>query len=164
MPWQALAQPKPLLIPPSSLPSFQALYAETDAASGGWLSHAASLLAACSSQLAPPSSGGSGSKLQVTHVAVTSGQLIPSLAKLLLYRLVPHIAPQHVWSSRFVGKRRCFERVRRRFGAGCAYLAVGGRGASAGGEGMPHQQALAGQAFAQQDKGEMLFNAACIRC
>jgi len=63
--------------------------------------------------------------VQVTHVAVTSGQLIPSLAKLLLFRLVPHIAPQHVWSSRYEGKQRCFERVRRRFGAGCSYLAIG---------------------------------------
>lgn len=120
----------------------QELYNETDAATGGWLSHAASLLAACSVQLPSASirssSGGGGSSrgssggspsdsgpLRVTHVAVTSGQLIPSLAKLLLFQLVLHIAPQHVWSSRYEGKQRCFERVRRRFGDACSYLAIG---------------------------------------
>lgn len=111
--------------------ALQELYNETDAVTGGWLSHAASLLTACSAQLPSCGSGGSGGSaysggpLRVTHVAVTSGQLIPSLAKLLLFRLVPHIAPQHVWSSRYEGKQRCFERVRRRFGDRCTYLAIG---------------------------------------
>jgi hypothetical protein len=98
----------------------QSLYQETDAATGRWLSHAAALLAACSSQL-----GGSGGG--VTHVAVTSGQLVPSLAKLLLFRLGGHIAADNVWSSRHCGKAACFERVRQRFGAGCRYVAVGAR-------------------------------------
>lgn len=121
---------KPLhACPPAPTAVVQALYAETDAATRGWLSHASSLLATCSSRLVAPSSSTAASKLPVTHVAVTSGQLIPSCAKLLLFRLAPHISPEHVWSSRFVGKRCCFERVRHRFGSGCAYLAIGGRGA-----------------------------------
>lgn len=108
----------------------QELYAQTDAATGGWLSHASSLLAACTAQLAAAPRGGSpggagGGAVHVTHAAVTSGQLIPSLAKLLLFRLDGHIGPQHLWSSRNRGKQACFRMVRERFGPGCSYLVVG---------------------------------------
>lgn len=37
-----------------------------------------------------------GPGLEVVHVAVTSGQLIPSLAKLMLFRLAAHFAPDRV--------------------------------------------------------------------
>lgn len=112
----------------------QALYEDTDAATCGWLSHGAALLAACSTQLAVAASNGSGNGgggagdsglVHVTHAAVTSGQLIPSLSKLLLFRLDGHIRPQHLWSSRYRGKQACFELVRQRFGPGCSYLVIG---------------------------------------
>jgi eyes absent family protein 4 len=63
----------------------------------------------------------------VVHVAVTSGQLVPSLAKLLLFKLGAHIAPTNVWSSRHCGKAACFDLVRRRFGPACTYVAIGAR-------------------------------------
>lgn len=58
-------------------------------------------------------------------MAVTSGQLVPSLAKLLLFRLADHIGAHNLWSSRHCGKAACFERVRQRFGPGCRYVVVG---------------------------------------
>lgn len=110
----------------------QALYNETDKVTGGWLSHASALLAACTAQLgggsiacAADGTADGSAPLEVVHVAVTSGQLIPSLAKLLLFRLGEHIPAEHVWSSRFVGKLRCFQRVAERFGPHCTYVAIG---------------------------------------
>ncbi len=61
----------------------------------------------------------------VVHVAVTTGQLTPSLAKLLLFRLDPHFPPENVYSARAAGKPDCFQRIKKRFGEGCRYLAVG---------------------------------------
>ncbi|KAL4437248.1 hypothetical protein ABPG75_004387 [Micractinium tetrahymenae] len=113
---------------------WEVLYKETDAITGGWLSHASSLLAACTAQLGGGSiacaadGGGSscgGPPLEVVHVAVTSGQLIPSLAKLLLFKLGGHIPAEHVWSSRFRGKLHCFRAVQQRFGAHCTFVAIG---------------------------------------
>lgn len=95
------------------------MYTQTDVVTGGWLSHADALLDACSAQL-----GGGGG---VVHVAVTSGQLVPSLAKLLLFRLGRRIAPDRVWSSRYRGKVECFRQVRQRYGARCRYVAIGRR-------------------------------------
>jgi eyes absent family protein 4 len=97
----------------------QALYAETDAATGGWLSHAAALLHDCVSQLS------AAAGCPVTPVAVTSGQLVPSLAKLLLFKLDSWIAAEHAWSSRHCGKAACFQSVLQRFGASCTYVAIG---------------------------------------
>lgn len=99
------------------------MYGETDALTGGWLSHACALLGDCTSQLA---GAAEQEGREVTHVAVTSGQLVPSLAKLLLFKLGAHIASEHVWSSRHCGKAACFELVRQRFGAACSYVAIGG--------------------------------------
>ncbi|KAI3424881.1 hypothetical protein D9Q98_008265 [Chlorella vulgaris] len=100
---------------------WEALYQETDAVTGGWLRHASALLADCSRQLCDSSA----EDREVVHVAVTSGQLVPSLAKLLLFKLGAHIAPTNVWSSRHCGKAACFDLVRRRFGPACTYVAIG---------------------------------------
>ena len=94
-----------------TLCSVQSLYQQTDALTGGWLSSAAALMAACSAHLgsmvaaratepslaqllAPPGSsaatggGSSGDSsrpaprpLRVVHAAVSTGQLIPSMVK-----------------------------------------------------------------------------------
>lgn len=61
----------------------------------------------------------------VHHVAVTSGQLVPSLAKLLLFRLDAAFLPEDVFSSRGVGKAACFARVAGRHPPGTAFVVVG---------------------------------------
>ena len=98
---------------------WQQLFAQTDLLTGGWLSHAAQLLKDCTSL---PASSGS---MPVHHVVVTSGQLVPSLAKLLLFRLSALFQPGDVYSSRGSTKAACFDLVERRFGPGCRYAAIG---------------------------------------
>ena len=99
---------------------------------------------------------------QVVHVAVTSGQLIPSLAKLLLFRLVGHIDGQQLWSSRHCGKRACFERVRQRFGPAATYVALGARGGGGGGRGSSlHRDGPGGTPGRRYSAGRDVHRSAC---
>ena len=100
----------------------QSLFEQTDALTGGWLSRAAALLADCSASLAA-AAGAPGRP--VLHQAVTSGQLVPTLGKLLLFRLDAFFRPEDVFSSRGVGKATCFARIEERFGPNAAYVAIG---------------------------------------
>ncbi|KAJ0111585.1 hypothetical protein Patl1_03472 [Pistacia atlantica] len=54
-------------------------------------------------------------KFQHVNVLVTSGSLIPSLAKCLLFRLDNWIAHGDVYSSWEVGKLQCFQWIKERF-------------------------------------------------
>ncbi|KAG6478290.1 hypothetical protein ZIOFF_061725 [Zingiber officinale] len=54
-------------------------------------------------------------KCQNINVLVTSGSLIPSLAKCLLYQLDDVIPANNVYSSWEVGKLRCFSWIKERF-------------------------------------------------
>ncbi|KAE8693153.1 hypothetical protein F3Y22_tig00110818pilonHSYRG00025 [Hibiscus syriacus] len=49
------------------------------------------------------------------NVLVTSGSLIPSLVKCLLFRLDNSISYENVYSSWDVGKRQCFQWIKERF-------------------------------------------------
>ena len=97
---------------------WEQLYAATDATTGGWLTAARELLAACSREL-----GGGGRR--VVHRAVTSGQLTPTLAKLLLFKLGGQLPPLSVQSSAACGKLACFMRLREQFGERACLVAIG---------------------------------------
>ena len=69
-----------------------------------------------------------GRRLQVHNVVVTTGQLVPTLAKLLLFRLSGAFPPEGVYSARSAGKQHCFDLVARRFGPAARYLVIGEHG------------------------------------
>ncbi|GAQ90681.1 Eyes absent homolog [Klebsormidium nitens] len=124
---------------------WQGLYAATDRFTKGWLFAGRRLLAECatarlnsSGQTDPNRTAGPGSDSagegglpplgKRTVVLVSSGQLIPTLTKCLLFRLDPWIDPANVYSSKVVGKLQCFKWIRERFGGGNAetrFCAVG---------------------------------------
>lgn len=83
------------------------LYELTDSFTDGWLSSARNFL--------EQSLGSSNNKSENIHVLVTSGYLIPSLVKCMLFRLEDLIMHQNVYSSWDVGKLQCFTWIKERF-------------------------------------------------
>jgi EYA(Eyes Absent) family protein len=67
---------------------------------------------------------GKGTRSDV-NVLVTNGELLPTVAKLLLFGLAKHFHPTCVYSSRDAGKLACFREVVKRFGAAADMVAVG---------------------------------------
>lgn len=57
----------------------------------------------------------SASKYQHINLLVTSGSLIPSLVKCLLFKLNNMITDENVYSSWEVGKLQCFQQIKVRF-------------------------------------------------
>lgn len=58
-------------------------------------------------------------------VLVTSTQLVPAFAKVLLYGLGSMFKVENVYSAAKIGKENCFERIRSRFGRKCTYVVIG---------------------------------------
>eukprot|EP00474_Spongospora_subterranea_P009872 CRZ10330.1 hypothetical protein [Spongospora subterranea] len=86
---------------------------EVDSLSNGWLSLSRYIL-----EEIWGSSGG-------TNVLVSSGQLIPTLVKLIVFGLSPFIPVENVYSSRDVSKKTVFCTILQRFGAKCNYKVIG---------------------------------------
>lgn len=59
------------------------------------------------------------------NVVVTTGQLVPTLGKLLLFHLSTSFPPEGIYSARNHGKEHCFTLIRERFGAAPLYCAIG---------------------------------------
>ncbi|OVA01286.1 hypothetical protein BVC80_1653g102 [Macleaya cordata] len=100
------------------------LYELTDIYTDKWLSSARTFLGQSSEgnkvltpNLASPNGviNSSISNSQNVNVLVTSGSLIPSLVKCLLFRLDDLITHQNVYSSWDVGKPQCFSWIKERF-------------------------------------------------
>ncbi|KAJ7944610.1 Eyes absent family [Quillaja saponaria] len=100
------------------------LYETTDKYTDRWLSSALAFLKECSSgNLKATSSIASvdattdlsNKKCQHVNVLVTSGSLIPSLVKCLLFRLDSMITHGNVYSSWEVSKLQCFQWIKERF-------------------------------------------------
>ncbi|XAR54827.1 Protein-tyrosine-phosphatase [Bertholletia excelsa] len=99
------------------------LYDATDSYTDKWLSSARACLEQCSGRSqefasTADSAGGisdSLTKFRHINVLVTSGSLIPSLVKCLLFRLDDLITCENVYSSWEVGKLQCFSWIRERF-------------------------------------------------
>ncbi|KAK9716223.1 hypothetical protein RND81_06G219300 [Saponaria officinalis] len=81
------------------------VYEMTDSYTEGWLSSARTLLQHCASE----------SEHESINILVTSGSLIPSLVKCLLFRLDNFITSENVYSAWDVGKLQCFSWIRERF-------------------------------------------------
>jgi EYA(Eyes Absent) family protein len=71
-----------------------------------------------------PGGAGKGTRSDV-NVLVTNGELLPTVAKLLLFGLAKHFHPACIYSSRDAGKLACFREVVKRFGAAADMVAVG---------------------------------------
>ncbi|XP_028109930.1 eyes absent homolog isoform X1 [Camellia sinensis] len=99
------------------------LYDATDNYTDRWLTSARACVEQCSGRnkeltSGEDSAGGisdSPTKFQHINVLVTSGSLIPSLVKCLLFRLDDLITSANVYSSWEVGKLQCFSWIRERF-------------------------------------------------
>jgi EYA(Eyes Absent) family protein len=71
-----------------------------------------------------PGGAGKGTRSDV-NVLVTNGELLPTVAKLLLFGLAKHFHPACIYSSRDAGKLACFREVVKRFGAAADMVAIG---------------------------------------
>lgn len=59
------------------------------------------------------------------NVLVTTTQLVPALAKVLLYGLGVVFPIENIYSATKTGKDNCFERIVSRFGRKCTHIVVG---------------------------------------
>ncbi|KAL5187606.1 Eyes absent [Glycine soja] len=98
------------------------LYDKTDEYTDRWLSSARTFLKECSGEdkdavysiaFANPSSNSTNAKH--VNVLVTSGSLVPSLVKCMLFHLDSLITHGNVYSSWEVGKIQCFRWIKERF-------------------------------------------------
>uniref|UniRef100_A0A674MPL5 Eyes absent homolog n=1 Tax=Takifugu rubripes TaxID=31033 RepID=A0A674MPL5_TAKRU len=65
------------------------------------------------------------SRSNCVNILVTTTQLIPALAKVLLYGLGIVFPIENIYSATKIGKESCFERVIQRFGRKVVYIVVG---------------------------------------
>ncbi|KZV16249.1 eyes absent2-like [Dorcoceras hygrometricum] len=96
------------------------LYDLTDTYTEKWFSSARSCLEECAGQKRDKHpyinlSNARDTTFQHVNVLVTSGPLVPSLVKCLLYRLDKMIDCDKVYSSLEVGKLQCFSWIKERF-------------------------------------------------
>ncbi|XP_062073663.1 eyes absent homolog isoform X1 [Humulus lupulus] len=111
------------------------LYNMTDKYTDGWLSSAHTFLEKCSAgkeetyvATADGITNSAASKSQHVNVLVTSGSLIPSLVKCLLFRFDNIITHENVYSSWDVGKPQCFQWIKERFNSSNVRFCVIGDG------------------------------------
>ncbi|XP_066254900.1 eyes absent homolog 2 [Euwallacea similis] len=65
------------------------------------------------------------SRSNCVNVLVTTTQLIPALAKVLLFGLGNVFPIDNIYSATKIGKESCFERIVARFGRNCTYVVIG---------------------------------------
>jgi len=65
------------------------------------------------------------SRPNCVNVLVTTTQLVPALAKVVLYGLGGVFSIENIYSATKIGKESCFERIVSRFGRKCTYVVIG---------------------------------------
>uniref|UniRef100_A0A3Q1HHJ3 Eyes absent homolog n=1 Tax=Acanthochromis polyacanthus TaxID=80966 RepID=A0A3Q1HHJ3_9TELE len=101
------------LLGPAKRDAWLQLRAEVEALTDSWLTHALKSLSIISS------------RSNCVNVLVTTTQLIPALAKVLLYSLGSVFPIENIYSATKIGKESCFERIMQRFGRKVVYVVVG---------------------------------------
>ncbi|XP_072323675.1 eyes absent homolog 1 isoform X5 [Scyliorhinus torazame] len=101
------------LLGPTKRESWLQLRAEIEALTDSWLTLALKVLTLIHS------------RSNCINILVTTTQLIPALAKLLLYGLGIVFPIENVYSATKIGKESCFERIIQRFGRKVVYVVVG---------------------------------------
>uniref|UniRef100_A0A3Q2YQP3 Eyes absent homolog n=1 Tax=Hippocampus comes TaxID=109280 RepID=A0A3Q2YQP3_HIPCM len=101
------------LLGPAKRDAWLQLRAEVEALTDSWLTHALKSLSIVSS------------RSNCVNVLVTTTQLIPALAKILLYSLGSVFPIENIYSATKIGKESCFERIVSRFGTNITYVVIG---------------------------------------
>ncbi|XP_029281335.1 protein phosphatase EYA4 isoform X3 [Cottoperca gobio] len=101
------------MLGPAKRDAWLQLRAEVEALTDSWLTHALKSLSIISS------------RSNCVNVLVTTTQLIPALAKVLLYSLGSVFPVENIYSATKIGKESCFERIMQRFGRKVVYVVIG---------------------------------------
>ncbi|KAM9444741.1 protein phosphatase EYA4 isoform 2-T2 [Clarias gariepinus] len=101
------------LLSPAKRDAWLQLRAEVEALTDSWLTTALKSLSIISS------------RSNCVNVLVTTTQLIPALAKVLLYSLGSAFPIENIYSATKIGKESCFERIVSRFGTNITYVVIG---------------------------------------
>ncbi|XP_059485291.1 eyes absent homolog 2-like isoform X2 [Neocloeon triangulifer] len=101
------------LLGPTKREQWLQLRAEIEAVTENWLT----LAIKCISLI--------NSRPNCVNVLVTTTQLVPALAKVLLFGLGGLFPIENIYSATKIGKESCFERIVTRFGRKCTYVVVG---------------------------------------
>ncbi|XP_038057240.1 eyes absent homolog 1-like isoform X1 [Patiria miniata] len=101
------------LLGPQKREQWLQLRAEIEAMTDSWLTIALKSLSIINS------------RSNCVNVLVTTTQLVPAVAKVLLYGLGGVFNIENVYSATRVGKESCFERIVARFGRKITYVAIG---------------------------------------
>lgn len=101
------------LLGPTKRESWLQLRAEIEALTDSWLTLALKVLTLIHS------------RSNSINILVTTTQLIPALAKVLLYGLGIAFPIENIYSATKIGKESCFERIIQRFGRKVVYVVVG---------------------------------------
>ncbi|XP_073439953.1 protein phosphatase EYA1 isoform X4 [Dendrobates tinctorius] len=101
------------LLGPAKREAWLQLRAEIEALTDSWLTLALKALTIIHS------------RTNCVNILVTTTQLIPALAKVLLYGLGVVFPIENIYSATKIGKESCFERIVQRFGRKVVYVVVG---------------------------------------
>ncbi|XP_019912030.2 eyes absent homolog 4 isoform X4 [Esox lucius] len=101
------------LLGPAKRDAWLQLRAEVEALTDSWLTNALKSLSIISS------------RNNCVNVLVTTTQLIPALAKVLLYSLGSAFPVENIYSATKIGKEGCFERIMQRYGRKVVYVVIG---------------------------------------
>ncbi|XP_074165903.1 protein phosphatase EYA4 isoform X10 [Sminthopsis crassicaudata] len=101
------------LLGPAKRDAWLQLRAEIEGLTDSWLTNALKSLSIIST------------RNNCVNVLVTTTQLIPALAKVLLYSLGGAFPIENIYSATKIGKESCFERIMQRFGRKVVYVVIG---------------------------------------
>ncbi|XP_075069742.1 protein phosphatase EYA1 isoform X6 [Mixophyes fleayi] len=101
------------LLGPAKREAWLQLRAEIEALTDSWLTLALKALTLIHT------------RTNCVNILVTTTQLIPALAKVLLYGLGVAFPIENIYSATKIGKESCFERIVQRFGRKVVYVVVG---------------------------------------
>ncbi|KAM3933414.1 protein phosphatase EYA3 isoform 2-T3 [Leptodactylus fuscus] len=101
------------LLSPQRRDSLQRLRADIETLTDGWLGTALKCLLLIKS------------RKNCINVLITTTQLVPALAKVLLYGLGEIFPIENIYSATKIGKESCFERIVTRFGKKVTYVVIG---------------------------------------
>ncbi|KAH0515074.1 Eyes absent-like protein 4 [Microtus ochrogaster] len=101
------------LLGPAKRDAWLQLRAEIEGLTDSWLTNALKSLSIIST------------RSNCVNVLVTTTQLIPALAKILLYSLGGAFPIENIYSATKIGKESCFERIMQRFGRKVVYVVIG---------------------------------------
>ncbi|XP_030799370.1 eyes absent homolog 1 isoform X2 [Camarhynchus parvulus] len=101
------------LLGPAKREAWLQLRAEIEALTDSWLTLALKALTLIHS------------RTNCVNILVTTTQLIPALAKVLLYGLGVVFPIENIYSATKIGKESCFERIMQRFGRKVVYVVIG---------------------------------------